>query len=280
MKFINLAKGTSIVQRYHILKKYYKETDQSHDGTQLINYTKWRSRPTMVTDERFEEILEHLDLTKEAFDFAIKELNVAEKEYIYKAISQDGWIQRTQLIFSQADVSINDIDEEDKLNFAYALRFHVDYFRTQIDQLIQQFPEISISFDAATEYLGEVINRLMEIGLRTFVYDLHAEKEKISGIDDLDERTGFKKYLHHRFDTKEKVEAFFNQYPVLTRLYAEIIDFQLTNFKELLQALKESQKELMALLSVEETLVLTGLKVGAGDSHDRGKSVAMLTFNR
>lgn len=280
MEFTNLAKGTSIVQRYNILKKYYKETYQSYDDTKLINYTKWRQRPTMVTDERFEEILRHLNLTKEAFDFAIKELDATEKEYIYKEISQDDWVRRTQLIFAQEDVSINDINEEDKLNFAYALRFHVEYFRTQINQLIQQFPEISISNEASMEYLGEVINRLMEIGLRTFVYDLHAEKDKIFGMNDLDERTGFKKYLHHRFDAKEKVVVFFTQYPVLTRLYAEIIDFQLTNFKELLQALKESQEELMGLLSTEEALVLTGLKMGAGDSHDRGKSVAMLTFNQ
>lgn len=279
MSFKNLAKATSIRQRYDFLKEYNSKNGITYADDQLENYKKWRKRPTTVTDERFKEILDSLKLTEEGFDLAIKELTSDEKEYIVTAISEEEWMKTTKLILSQEDLLVADVFDESKVNFTYALRLHIDYLEKQLEKIIAEFPTIIVQTTAMTEYLGEVINRFMDIGLRTFVYDLHVEKEKLPFSESLDEKEGFRQYLITRFDSQEKLVAFFDQYPVLTRLYAETVDFQLANFRELLHALAESETELNQVFQVEKPICLTGLKMGAGDSHDKGKSVAILTLS-
>lgn len=279
MSLNNLAKATSIRQRFDTLKKYYLNNHLTYSKEQLENYEKWRKRPTTVTDERFKEILASMNLTEEEFDLAIKELTVAEKDYIAMSISKDSWVKTTKVIFAQEDRLVADIFNEEKANFTYALRLHIDYFETKLKQIIAEFPKIQVEKTALDEYIGEVINRFMDIGLRTFVYDLHVEKDKLSFSETTDEKEGFREYLSVRFDTQKKLVAFFDHYPVLTRLYAETIEFQLSNFRELLQALAESETDLAQVFQVESPICLTGLKMGAGDSHDRGKSVAILTFS-
>lgn len=279
MSLNNLAKGTSIRQRYDLLTGYYLSNNSSPSNQQLENYTKWRQRPTTVTDERFDEYLLSLGLTKEAFDMAIKELSMDEKEYIFKHIQNEKWVKTTQAIFKREDRSIKDALEQEKANFTYALRLHIDYLEEKIKEILLEFPNLMIDITAVTEYIGECINRYIDIGLRTFVYDLHVEKEKLNFSESMDEKEGFQYYILERFNTKEKLEGFFDSYPVLTRLLAEIIDFQLVNFQELLQALSESENDLQQILQVNLPVHITSIKMGAGDSHDRGKSVAILTFD-
>lgn len=279
MSLKNLAKATSIRQRYDVLTEYYLKNHMTYSEDKLKNYKKWRKRPTTVTSERFKEILDSLELTEEGFDLAIKELTLEEKEYISEAIYNESWVKTTKLIFAQEDRLVEDVLDENKANFTYSLRLHIDYFEKQLQRIIADFPTIQVQATAMTDYIGEVINRFMDIGLRTFVYDLHAEKEKMSISESMDEKAGFQQYLIARFNTQEKLLEFFDHYPVLTRLYAETIEFQLINFRELLEAVTESELELNQVFQVEKPICLTGLKMGAGDSHDQGKSVAILTFS-
>lgn len=280
MSLQNLAKGISIRQRYDLLRTYYLSHGLTYEDDQLTNYTKWRQRPTLVTDERFEEILTNLSLTEEAFDFAIKDLSEQEKAYLFKHIQKEPWVQLTQAVFVEDDKRNMDVFELTKANFTYALRLHIDFFEGAIDDIILRYPTLQIKTSAVADYVSEIINRLMDIGLKTFVYDLHAKKEHIRIAESLNEQEAFQHYLMARFDTKEKLQVFFSEYPVLTRLYAETIIFQIQNFTELLQALEESQKELHSQFQLSLPICLTGLKMGAGDSHDQGKSVGILTFNQ
>lgn len=279
MSLNNLAKATSIRQRYDLLTDYYHRNNVHHVNSQIENYIKWRKRPTMVTEERFEEYLLSLGLTKEAFDVAIKELTIEEKEYIYENIQEEEWVETTQEIFKREDRSVKDALEQEKANFTYALRLHIDYLEEKIKEILLEFPNLVIEISAVSEYIGECINRHVDIGLRTFVYDLHVEKEKMNFSESMDEKEGFQYYILERFDTKEKLERFFDLYPVLTRLLAETIGFQLTNFQALLHALSDSETELQQRLQINLPIHVTSIKMGAGDSHDRGKSVAILTFD-
>ena len=279
MKLINLAKGTSIRQRYELLSDYYNRCNVTYDAHQLANYYKWRQRPTMITDDRFEEYLISKKLTKETFDMAIKELTTDELTYIFNAIQKEEWIILTQEIFNREDFSKEDVLNQEKANFTYALRMHIDYLEEQAKKILTEFPALNVAISAVSEYIGECINRYVDIALRTFVYDLHAEKEKMNFSESMNENEQFQYYISKRFDTKEKLEVFFASYPVLTRLLAETMSFQLTNFRDLLQALSESELDLHQTLKVNLPIHLTSIKMGAGDSHDRGKSVAILTFN-
>lgn len=203
MSLKNLAKATSIRQRYDSLKNYYLNNHLTYSNNELENYKKWRSRPTTVTDERFKEILASMRLTEEEFDLAIKELTSVEKEYITMSISEDSWVKTTKQILAQEDRLVTDIFDDEKANFTYALRLHIDYLETKLDQIIAEFPTIQVEKTALDDYIGEVINRFMDIGLRTFVYDLHVEKDKLTFTEMINEKEGFRQYLRERFDNQK-----------------------------------------------------------------------------
>ncbi|MFD2386072.1 hypothetical protein [Enterococcus rivorum] len=115
---------------------------------------------------------------------------------------------------------------------------------------MNEFPEINVQEQAITEFVGEIINRFMDISLRTFVYDLHEKKEMMSFPETADEKVRFQEFLVGRFYKKSDVIEFFCDYPVLARLCAETIEFQLENFRELLQAIVESKEELAQIFQV------------------------------
>ncbi|MBP2100575.1 type 2 lanthipeptide synthetase LanM [Enterococcus rivorum] len=275
----SLAKGTSIKQRFAILNKYYSNQMLNEERSKLENYTTWRQRPTTVTEERFQDILADFQLTKEEFDFAIKKLTVEEQAFIFEAILNDSWVQTTQQIFAEEDRLSEDVFKEETANFTYALRLHIDYVDLSIRKILNEFPEINVQEQAITEFVGEIINRFMDISLRTFVYDLHEKKEMMSFPETADEKVRFQEFLVGRFYKKSDVIEFFCDYPVLARLCAETIEFQLENFRELLQAIVESKEELAQIFQVVLPVEVKGIKMGAGDSHDKGKSVAILTFS-
>lgn len=279
MGFENLAKGTSTIERYELLKNYYSKKETVNQNADLSNYHSWRSRPTMVTDERFEEILNHFNLTKEEFNLAIKPLTEEEKKYIYNGISQEDWVSLTTEILKMEDTKYNDIYDEEKANFTYVLRLHISYFDNRIKAIVKKFPELALGTEAIESYVRETINRFMDLGLRTFVYDLHEKKELLEFSSE-DEKERFREYLKASFFDKAGIVSFFTNYPVLARLYAQTIQFQLTNFTELLQALTASAQELADIFEISLPLTIKDIQLGAGDSHDNGKTVAILHFDK
>lgn len=273
----NLAKATSIKQRYTLLKEYYDREKIAYPRERKENFKAWRERPTLVTDERFQYILSMMQLSAEDFGFAIKALTEEEKQYIYQQLSKEEWLITTKEIFASIDTDQQDIEKQRNVNFTYALRLHINYFDLKIREIIKAFPTVTIAERALSNYIEEGINRFLDISLRTFVYDLHEQKEHMTFVGE-DEKERFGEYLMQRFYKKDDLVQFFYSFPVLTRMLAEIMSYQLTNFRALLKALTESKAELRHTFDIKKSFCVEELRMGAGDSHDRGKTVAILTF--
>lgn len=278
MRIEHLAKATSIRQRYALLKEYYDRENLTYPKEREANFRAWRERPTLVTDERFQCILDAMELTAEEFGFAVKELTEEEKHYIYHRLSEEDWLLTTKEILTSADTDQRDIMERKNINFTYALRLHINYLDSKIRASLKDFPAVVITEQALSNYIEEGINRFLGISLRTFVYDLHDQKPHMSFVGE-DEKERFREYLIQRFYEKEDLYQFFYSFPVVTRMLAEFIGYQIDNFRALLTALTESKEELQATFAIGNTFCVERLRMGAGDSHDRGKSVAILTFD-
>ncbi|WP_321385834.1 type 2 lanthipeptide synthetase LanM [uncultured Enterococcus sp.] len=278
MRVEHLAKATSIKQRFTLLKDFYAGQERLSTDEQAANFQAWRARPTLVTDERFQSILSHMKLTEEDFGFAVKALTEAEQDYIYHQLSQEDWLITTNAIFASEDTDQRDIKEQINVNFTYALRLHINYFDSKIRAAAKDFPTVIITEQALSNYIEEGINRFLDISLRTFVYDLHNQKQGLV-LTGEDEKERFREYLTHRFYEKENLFQFFYSFPVLTRMLAEIMGYQIANFRSLLTALAESKTELQQNFGIGKSFCVERLRMGAGDSHDRGKTVAILTFD-
>lgn len=278
MRIENLARATSIKQRYTLLKDYYDRNNLSYPEERLANFLSWRKRPTLVTEERFQQILSSMGLSEQDFGFAIKALTQEEQNDLFQQLSQEDWLNTTKEIFESVDTDQRDIEAQVNVNFTYALRLHINYFDSKIRESAKDFPTVSIAEQALSNYIEEGINRFLDISLRTFVYDLHDQKQYMT-LKGEDEKERFREYLIYRFYNKESLYQFFYSFPVLTRMLAEIMSYQLTNFQALLSALAESKEELQKTFHIGNSFCVERLRMGAGDSHDRGKSVAILTFD-
>lgn len=278
----NLAKGISIRDRANLLKYFYEEKGVSVSELEaecLENLKRWRQRPTLLSDELFDEYLEKTNTSPVMFGLGIKELTEEEKDYIMSKIPKEQWLADTNAILANPDLLQNKLLQQGHINFSYAMRLHLGYLEQKVRKTLKKHPTVVLTDEAIDEYIQNVLETLMDVALRTFVYDLHLHKEE-NALRGNDEHERFHHYLTMRFETKEKIGGFLSDYPAMTRLLAEVIHFQVDNFNEMVLAVEAEKEILIKLFALPYDFHITGLKMGAGDTHDKGKTVAILTIDQ
>jgi type 2 lantibiotic biosynthesis protein LanM len=278
MNLINLSNGTSIKERIKMLLEFYKDEYKVDKNVYLENVKRWRSRPTLVEDKTFDKILKDIGVEREQFGLGVKKLSEEEKEYIFNRIREEGWAARTIQILSSEDVMKKELLEQETINFTFAMRFHMGYLESEMKKVVRQYKSVDISKDALSEFVANAVNSFQQMGMKTFIYDMHARKEEMEfrGTDDKDR---FQEFLMKSFADSEGVGAFLNTYPALARIYAETIQFYADNFRELIEALDKEKQALSRVFHLNKNFSITGLNMGAGDTHEKGKTVAILTVD-
>lgn len=73
------------------------------------------------------------------------------------------------------------------------------------------------------------------------------------------------------------LRTLFNEYPVLLRLLCTKTDYWVQNFSELWKRLRQDREQLQAAFHIAGDPV--HIELGVGDSHNKGKMAAILTYS-
>ncbi|MEK3674575.1 type 2 lanthipeptide synthetase LanM family protein [Paenibacillus sp. FSL R10-2771] len=116
---------------------------------------------------------------------------------------------------------------------------------------------------------------LLEISYQTLILELNVLRvhEQLAG------ETSEKRYLNFNdsfLNDRSYILSFFEEYPVLLRILCTKTAYWINNVAELLQRLGTDAEQIKDYFGVSGEL--TDLDLGLGDSHDKGKMVAILTF--
>lgn len=260
-----VAYAASVQERGSSLSLYYDE------DTMDDNLSKWLSRKSLCTEELFDLSLQEQKISRKSFNLAIKPLNEHDIEILTNDSKEMMWYKKAIEI---VDKDYSAIINPDIIDFSFAIRSFVYYFKSEIEQI--SLKEFTISdLDAFIIHLTE---EFMQLSAKTLVYDLHEQKKKAAFKGDTSNER-FVYYMHQRFGSKAALLEFYEDYPVLFRLLTERVLFHIDNYKEFVQSIQQSLPEFLKVFSLTAPYLISEIVVGAGDSHGKGKTVILFNMN-
>ncbi|MBP2099630.1 DUF4135 domain-containing protein [Enterococcus rivorum] len=188
-------------------------------------------------------------------------------------LEKQNWFLVTKEILAQEEI---DYDKIEAIDFSYALRYHVNYFKQKVNDYA--LPFLEIEEENKKKFLEHLAKDLFSISIKTFVSDLHKHKKKAPFAGSSPEERYYS-YLTDRFGSISSIQQFFFEYPVLCRLLTERLEFHLDNYIQFIQGIEESIEEIIKVFSVKKPFKLEVYKLDAGDSHCKGKGVIIFKIN-
>lgn len=155
---------------------------------------------------------------------------------------------------------------------------YVDFFKKYQDKFSNYFEEKDFNgfdFQFPSAY-NHIYNELLKTSLYALTYELNEYRinNKLVG-NDSSERF---KYFEKIVTTKEFDIYFSNKYPVLMELMDTKINSMISFFDEILNNFINEKKEIEQVIGIRIDKI-TDIVLGQGDTHNNGKTVAVLHFH-
>ncbi|RDZ07683.1 hypothetical protein C3744_27395 [Priestia megaterium] len=266
----NLEYAATVSEKISWLQEYLCNDEEQNN---LIS--KWRSRKTLVNDQSFQAKLEYENVTLREFATGIASLTQEKQIVVKEKQKEQEWHQFLNEI-------INEYREEEilkeQIDFTYALRPFLQYIKDQLKSFLEIYQRLTITDDAQIVTIGAFYKDCMNIIEKTLVLDMHNYKNN-HRLEGKTSEERFKDYIYKRFHTIEDIKTFLSDYPALARILAERTMFFSKNLYSMIKNIVESYSSIQNLIHTCDPLVVSNINWGEGDSHDKGKSVAILEFN-
>ncbi|MCM3155419.1 type 2 lanthipeptide synthetase LanM family protein [Priestia megaterium] len=237
--------------------------------------SEWRNRKTLVNDQSFQTKLKYENLTLREFATGIKSLNDEQQIIVKQRQREQEWYQYLNKI-------INKYREEEilkeQIDFTYALRPFLQYIKDQLKSSLKLHPCLEFTDNAQIVTIGSFYKDCMNIVEKTLVLDMHNYKTNHQ-LEGKSSEERFKDYIYKRFCSLKDIKTFLSDYPALARLLVERTLFFSNNLCFMIRNIVESYPSIQNLINISDPLFVSNIKWGEGDSHDKGKSVAILEFN-
>lgn len=258
--------ATSLKERISLLKIYYDNLDTT------TSLQAWRKRKTLLTNSQFTSMLKERKITEHEFGLGVMPLEEEQLKILFKYVKTQNWYIRHKNFFNiPASFNQNSLET--------ALRFHIEYMNRQINDYLQNYPDIQLSTNALKSIKRALTDDLLAIAQRTLVWDVHdvLKRALISSPNKKEELT---QYLKYRFATSEKTELFFLEYPTLSRLLSDRVYYFIQNLCYFFDSLLNSSKELADTFLIQKPYFISNLQFTNGDSHNLGQRPLTVDVNQ
>ena len=266
---IQLVNALTISERESVLKNVHSDDD---------NISIWRSIRGRLTEKQFEYKLRSIGYTNDEFNNIIQNLKKIHPSILDKLIKEmhlsdwyknlnffcEYWISRDGL------KGLNQYHYERELMniFDLLVEWAVDKIRERVNNKNHIYLDARVYGSIRESLYGELVN----LSAKTLVYEFNENKKAKK------DRYTISDFVNEKFDTLERFLAFFAEYPPLLRriiqksvYFSEFIIEMLDNIDSKINVIKEKY-------GVKDNKLI-GLSIGKGDSHLKGKSTIILTFN-
>lgn len=261
-----LAYASSIRERSEILSSFYPEKILED------NIKKWVERKSLCTEKLFDIALSEQGMTRDEFNLGIKDLSQNDITELSKQIKNSVWYKKVIEIFQDNKW---ELIEPEVIDFSYAIRPFLYLFKKVIDKE-KGFDFTIYGEEAFYIYLTD---DLVRISSKTIVFDLHEQKRKF-GFEGETSKKRFEYYMKKRFKDTSALLEFFEDYPVLLRLLVERLIFHIENYKQFIRAVQQSLPKFKSMFSISSPYRIENIRVGAGDSHEKAKTVIIFELNK
>ncbi|WP_195967759.1 DUF4135 domain-containing protein [Enterococcus avium] len=228
------------------------------------NIIYWLSRKTTTNADILNEIIRQNSWDEEKFASVIGEQSKA-------------WsLSKEHLTVKSNAYTLSLIKDEPFVNnYVYLLRPFFSLFNEKIKWDLFNEINSKIKEDA----LECLLNRMVNLSLKVFIYDMSKLKEETSLMGEKPEER-FESYLHIAGES-EYLKNLYLKYPVLLRKLNNCVENFANFLNHVFSHLNEHWEEIHeTFFDSSKKIKLLGLTFENGDTHEQGKTVILLRFNQ
>lgn len=168
--------------------------------------------------------------------------------------------------------TINHIDNMYQCDITFSIHFLLSYAKAELLKHIEQLDAISTSGIVVEKIVEQISRSCIQIYAKTVIYEYYLNIPKYEGKNKLS------RYIANTFSNVDEIISFYQKYPVILRRVSQKVLNMLQYYKEMFTNLNTGYSEL-----TEKELVIDGvvtdIACSEGDTHEKGKAVAILNFN-
>lgn len=269
IKADNYYLALSIVERVHIFRK--AEFERKTDSVILDRWTNIKGLSSIIDTEY---LCKQNGITLDEFTYAMKPFDMFEKQILVQAVAKMEWFKQLEEIIG-AYVNGKDTLCQLESNISYPIRPFLYYLGEKITNLIDSL-NIPMTGQAMSNVVDWAANILSNVIVKVVTLDLHYFKEKQQADSENSGEDMFKAYMKKYEDISDML-AFYEMYPVMTRLLVWKTQQILENITEMFTAFSSNIEEIKQLTGDSEP-VIDKFSFGEGDTHSRGKTVTIIKF--
>lgn len=269
MQLSKLINALTVEERYAIIGE---ETIPACQDA-LKRYAEIKSRANFT---RLKEKCAAKGLTESHFIAAFYDgENEQINEKLYKYIEDQEWF----LFFRNAidyyfAVSSQPVEKYiKKYDVPHAIHFLIMYARYVLSSHLDSLKNIFCSDVVLEHIVAHLSGSCLQIYAKTVIYEYYLH------IDSYEGKSKLSDYIQTNFLTLEGVCGFFEKYPVLLRRISTKIQNMLEYYKNMFSVLDAEHENLVKLGMVNDSVV-TGISCSEGDTHEKGSSVTILSYNK
>lgn len=267
----NFVHSLFLSERYQVLKQYSDSLTISKD---LQRVDKWK-RDLYKESKNFKRRLEQDHYSEEVFEALITTID-EEKAYLYRQPLSNN-VNLSLLEVGLELLKYKDLNEDEFQLVEFVYPFIVYASENIIESLNHRLKTVPYNLETVKQkLLLSLAEELLNIASRSIILELHVSRIREELIGDTPEER-FESFVTQKARNLDNLFLFYKEYATLTRYLITRTDYFIQNIQELLLRLDRDWNKINSMLHMgNETLV--EISCGLGDTHQRGKTVAKLTF--
>lgn len=267
-------KSLTIKERVDIFKENKINMDISREYIEG-----WKKRKSLVSEESFLLKLKEEEITEKEFNYAISDLNYNDNELLYDCLKKMEWFQCLENILNYFnEIDLKNIENINQYDLTYALRPFIYWTKKNTIGCLENTKNILLSDETMVDILNALCSQLVAIFQKTFIAELHIDKEnKILKGDTPEDR--FIYFVKENFTDGEHLVKFYSKYATLTRILTIKTIYFIKNIVKAINTLDNNFDLIKSKLDIDiKTNKVKKVLWSQGDSHQKGNSVAQFIF--
>lgn len=256
---------------------YLLERENTKNTFDEERYQKWVSK-TGLNESTIDTLIQENNMELEHFKTVL-----SNKEHPELTTSLE-WIAIVNKLLNNDTYYNKDIEYLDEFKNILFYAFYVPFFNYSLEVIsnkLKGIREEKMSYinieNLKKNILSTVADRISRIGLKVLITEINMARtgDLLSGEN---EKERYDSFMNDFLQDKEYIQSLFNSYPVMVRLMVETVHSTVDAMFEIVYHYTEDRDQLIELFG-EDFNTLASIDLGAGDTHQNGRTVAMLNFN-
>lgn len=246
-------------------RKYY--TDEAEVDERYLK--EWKNKKNLVTEELFKTMLEKDSMNEREFNFCISPLKV-ENSFEFPQ-----WLKLLDEILKSCDYKkIKDTENKD---ITFVIFPFIQYVAERISEFDWDNSLMEFTQSAIKDILDNYAQQTITIVEKCVVVELEEYKSTHKFVSE-DLKLQFNEFIEY-ITEKENLLKFYEKYTVNTKIMTVRTMYFIKNIEDFVSDLKGSEQDMKDTLGLELSAI-QHIKLSAGDSHEKGKGVMIVEFDK